>query len=88
MSKTRNQLKWREDGQLLGQYCRLSELKDACPLLVIGHSETSWYTSSIPNARAFGVALDAEDQAQIEAVLAKSRDLYQLIGDCGDAYRR
>ena len=61
---------------------------DACPLLVIGHSETSWYTSSIPNARAFGVALDAEDQAQIEAVLAKSRDLYQLIGDCGDAYRR
>ena len=43
---------------------------------------------SIPNARAFGVALDAEDQAQIEAVLAKSRDLYQLIGDCGDEYRR
>jgi len=26
--------------------------------------------------------------AQIEAVLAKSRDLYQLIGDCGEAYRR
>jgi hypothetical protein len=25
---------------------------------------------------------------QIEAVLAKSRDLYQLIGDCGDEYRR
>ena len=44
--------------------------------------------SSIPNARAFGVTLDTEDQAQIEAVLAKSRDLYQLIGDCGDEYRR
>ena len=26
--------------------------------------------------------------AQIEAVLAKSRDLYPLIGECGDAYRR
>jgi aryl-alcohol dehydrogenase-like predicted oxidoreductase len=40
------------------------------------------------NARSFGVRLDAEDQAQIEAVLGKSRDLYQLIGDCGDEYRR
>jgi aryl-alcohol dehydrogenase-like predicted oxidoreductase len=40
------------------------------------------------NARSFDVSLDAEDQAQIEAVLARSRDLYQLIGDCGDEYRR
>jgi aryl-alcohol dehydrogenase-like predicted oxidoreductase len=40
------------------------------------------------NARIFGIALDAEDYAQIEAVLRKSRDLYQLIGDCGDEYRR
>jgi aryl-alcohol dehydrogenase-like predicted oxidoreductase len=40
------------------------------------------------NARAFAVALDAEDDAQVEAVLAKSRDLYRLIGDCGDEYRR
>jgi aryl-alcohol dehydrogenase-like predicted oxidoreductase len=40
------------------------------------------------NARVFDVALDAEDQAQIEAILSKSRDLYQLIGDCGDEYRR
>jgi aryl-alcohol dehydrogenase-like predicted oxidoreductase len=40
------------------------------------------------NARSFDVTLDTEDQAQIEATVAKSRDLYQLIGDCGDEYRR
>lgn len=40
------------------------------------------------NARVFDVVLDAEDHAQIEAVLGKSRDLYRLIGDCGDEYRR
>ena len=40
------------------------------------------------NTRSFDVSLDAEDHTQIEAILAKSRDLYQLIGDCGDEYRR
>ena len=40
------------------------------------------------NARSFEVSLDGEDQAQIESVLVRSRDLYQLIGDCGDEYRR
>jgi aryl-alcohol dehydrogenase-like predicted oxidoreductase len=40
------------------------------------------------NTRSFDVILDAEDHTQIEAILAKSRDLYQLIGDCGDEYRR
>jgi aryl-alcohol dehydrogenase-like predicted oxidoreductase len=40
------------------------------------------------NARSFDVTLDREDHAEIEAVLARSRDLYQLIGDCGDEYRR
>jgi aryl-alcohol dehydrogenase-like predicted oxidoreductase len=40
------------------------------------------------NARVFDVALDADDRARIEAVLRKSRDLYRLIGDCGDEYRR
>jgi aryl-alcohol dehydrogenase-like predicted oxidoreductase len=40
------------------------------------------------NARVFDVALDAADHAQIEAVLSQSRDLYGLIGDCGDEYRR
>ena len=40
------------------------------------------------NARVFGIHPDAEDLEAIEAVLAQSRDLYQLIGDCGDEYRR
>jgi aryl-alcohol dehydrogenase-like predicted oxidoreductase len=39
------------------------------------------------NARVFGFALDAEDRARIDAVLAKSRDLMKVIGDCGDEYR-
>jgi aryl-alcohol dehydrogenase-like predicted oxidoreductase len=39
------------------------------------------------NARVFGFALDAQDLAGIEAVLAKSRDLMKVIGDCGDEYR-
>jgi len=39
------------------------------------------------NARVFDFALDADDQAMIEAVLMRSRDLTKLIGDCGDEYR-
>lgn len=39
-------------------------------------------------ARVFALQLDAEDYTQIEAVLARSANLYQLIGDCGDEYRR
>lgn len=39
------------------------------------------------NAAIFTLALDDEDHARIEAVLAKSRDLLSLIGDCGDEYR-
>jgi aryl-alcohol dehydrogenase-like predicted oxidoreductase len=39
------------------------------------------------NARVFGFAADGEDEAKIETVLAKSRNLSQLIGDCGDEYR-
>jgi aryl-alcohol dehydrogenase-like predicted oxidoreductase len=39
------------------------------------------------NARVFGYALDDGDLALIEAVLAKSRDLMTVIGDCGDEYR-
>jgi aryl-alcohol dehydrogenase-like predicted oxidoreductase len=39
------------------------------------------------NARVFGVKLDADDFSMIEAVLARSRDLITLIGDCGDEYR-
>ena len=40
------------------------------------------------NARTFTFTLDAEDHTQIETVLCKSKDLYRLIGDCGDEYRR
>jgi len=39
------------------------------------------------NARVFDVTLDANDVAMIEPVLARSRDLMRLIGDCGDEYR-
>lgn len=39
------------------------------------------------NARVFDFLLDAADRAAIEAVLAKSNDLMQVIGDCGDEYR-
>src|SRR5215469_9494645 len=39
------------------------------------------------NARAFGCGLDASDNAAIEAVPAKSRDLMRVIGDCGAEYR-
>jgi aryl-alcohol dehydrogenase-like predicted oxidoreductase len=39
------------------------------------------------NAQVFGFALDADDLTAIETVLAKSRDLVRLIGDCGDEYR-
>jgi aryl-alcohol dehydrogenase-like predicted oxidoreductase len=39
------------------------------------------------NARVFDFALDAEDLEGIESVLRRGRDLYRLIGDCGDEYR-
>jgi aryl-alcohol dehydrogenase-like predicted oxidoreductase len=41
----------------------------------------------VDNARVFDCALEADDRAEIETVLAKSRDLMQLIGDCGAEYR-
>ena len=40
------------------------------------------------NARILDFTLDEEDHLQIQGVLDKSRDLYALIGDCGDEYRR
>jgi aryl-alcohol dehydrogenase-like predicted oxidoreductase len=39
------------------------------------------------NASVFGLVLDGDDLSTIEAVLAQSRDLMQVIGDCGDEYR-
>ncbi|MDJ0737383.1 MAG: aldo/keto reductase [Nostocaceae cyanobacterium] len=40
------------------------------------------------NAKVFNFSLDAEDLKQIDDISSQSRDLYQLIGDCGDEYRR
>ena len=40
------------------------------------------------NARVFSIGLEQGDLQAIEAVLSQSRDLYRLIGDCGDEYRR
>jgi aryl-alcohol dehydrogenase-like predicted oxidoreductase len=40
------------------------------------------------NARVFSFQLDAEDWARLDAVQAKSCDLFRVIGDCGDEYRR
>ena len=39
------------------------------------------------NARVFDLALDSDDLAAIERILAKGGDLMRLIGDCGDEYR-
>lgn len=40
------------------------------------------------NARVFNFSLDAEDYKLIDAVCTRSQNLFQLIGDCGDEYRR
>jgi len=40
------------------------------------------------NAKVFGFSLKPEDLESLESVLRQSRDLYQIIGDCGDEYRR
>jgi aryl-alcohol dehydrogenase-like predicted oxidoreductase len=40
------------------------------------------------NARVFSFTLNEQDLQQIHQVLEQSRDLYRLIGDCGDEYRR
>jgi aryl-alcohol dehydrogenase-like predicted oxidoreductase len=40
------------------------------------------------NARVFDLILDAEDERRMNAIAQQSRDLYQVIGDCGDEYRR
>jgi aryl-alcohol dehydrogenase-like predicted oxidoreductase len=40
------------------------------------------------NARVFGIALDDDDRDRIHEITAQARDLYAVIGDCGDEYRR
>jgi aryl-alcohol dehydrogenase-like predicted oxidoreductase len=39
------------------------------------------------NARIFDLNLDGDDRTAIQPVLAGSRDLMRVIGDCGDEYR-
>ncbi|MBE9004284.1 aldo/keto reductase [Fortiea sp. LEGE XX443] len=40
------------------------------------------------NAKVFNFSLDQEDCDRIDHISQQSRDLYQIIGDCGDEYRR
>jgi aryl-alcohol dehydrogenase-like predicted oxidoreductase len=40
------------------------------------------------NARAFNFMLDKDDNGSIEQVCNKSNNLFEMIGDCGDEYRR
>ena len=40
------------------------------------------------NARVSSFTINTEDRNQIDTVLERSQDLYHLIGDCGDEYRR
>jgi aryl-alcohol dehydrogenase-like predicted oxidoreductase len=40
------------------------------------------------NTRVFALHLDAEDNDRIDSVVRDARDLYRIIGDCGDEYRR
>lgn len=40
------------------------------------------------NRRVFSFQLSPDDHAAIETISTKANDLYQLIGDCGDEYRR
>lgn len=42
----------------------------------------------VENGRVFTFHLDAEDWERLDAVQARSRDLFKLIGDCGDEDRR
>jgi aryl-alcohol dehydrogenase-like predicted oxidoreductase len=40
------------------------------------------------NVRVFDLTLTEDDRGAIDAVLARSNDLFASIGDCGDEYRR
>jgi aryl-alcohol dehydrogenase-like predicted oxidoreductase len=39
------------------------------------------------NRQVFDLQLDEEDRRRIAAVTSKGRDLFEIIGDCGDEYR-
>ncbi|MBY9015654.1 MAG: aldo/keto reductase [Candidatus Lokiarchaeota archaeon] len=40
------------------------------------------------NSKTFSFSLNQDDFEEINRVLSKSKDLLQIIGDCGDEYRR
>lgn len=40
------------------------------------------------NSQVFDLVLTSSDKDQLTNITAKSRDLYKIIGDCGDEYRR
>ena len=40
------------------------------------------------NLRVFSLELDPDDRERIDGVLAGAHDLFRIIGDCGDEYRR
>ena len=40
------------------------------------------------NIRVFNLELDKDDINRIEEICRKSNDLFDVIGDCGDEYRR
>ena len=39
------------------------------------------------NAKVFELVLDADDNSKIISVTSKARDLFEIIGDCGNEYR-
>jgi aryl-alcohol dehydrogenase-like predicted oxidoreductase len=40
------------------------------------------------NVRVFDIYLNEEERERIQAVASKGNDLFAIIGDCGDEYRR
>lgn len=40
------------------------------------------------NLRVLALTLDDQDRSRIDLVLRRARNLYRIIGDCGDEYRR
>ena len=40
------------------------------------------------NAGVFDISLTEEESERIQAVTSKASDLFAIIGDCGDEYRR
>ena len=56
----------------------------ACGAVIIG-ARLGASAHTAEHARGFGVELDAEDAARIDAVLSRSSP---IPGDCGDEYRR